>query len=110
VAGDPWRQAEDLVGDGAELDADPLFLHLLHDPRVPGHGIPVADPLRAEQDGVEEVPVRRGTILQRLAAVEQERDLDPRLLAVGLELEELFGEVLKGIGLAVPFLADEIKS
>lgn len=108
VAAHAGREAEDLVGDGADLDADAALLHLVHDVGVARQGEAVADALRAEQQRVEEVAVRVGADVERLAAVEEERDLDVGRLAEGLELQELAGEGFERLAFA--FLADEIEA
>ena len=105
---DARRQSEDLVGDGAELDADFVFFHLLHDVRVPGQGEAVADAFCAEQQGVVEVAVGVGALVERLAAVEEEGDGYVVGGAFGLELEELFGEVAQRMAFAL--LADEVEA
>lgn len=68
---DPRRQTQDLIGDGADLDADAALLHLVHDVGVAGQGKAVADALRAEQQGVEQVAVGVGADVERLAAVQE---------------------------------------
>ena len=102
------RQAEDLVGDGADLDADAALPHLVHDVGVAREGEAVADALRAEQQRVEQVAVRVGADVERLAAVEEEGDLDVGGLAEGLELQELAGEGFERLAFA--FLADEVET
>ena len=104
MATHPGRQTQDLVGDGADLDADAALLHLAHDVGVARQGKAVADALRAEQQGVEEVAVGVGADVERLAAVQEQGDLDARRLAEGLELQELLREGFEGFAFA--FFAD----
>lgn len=104
VAAHARRQAEDFVGDGADLDADPVLLHHLHDVGVPREREAVADALGAEQQGVDQVAVGVGADIQRLAAVEQEGDVGPGSRAEVLELEKLLREVFERPALAL--LAD----
>ena len=67
----PRRQAQDLIRDGADLDTNTALFHLGHDVGVAGQGKAVADALRAEQQGVEQVAVGVGADVERLAAVQQ---------------------------------------
>jgi uncharacterized metal-binding protein YceD (DUF177 family) len=66
---DPRRQSQDLIRDGADLDTDTALLHLGHDVGVARQGEAVADALRAEQQGVEQVAVGVGADVERLATV-----------------------------------------
>lgn len=71
-------------------------------------GEAVADALRAEQQRVEQVAVRVGADVERLAAVEEEGDLDVGRLAEGLKLQELAGEGFERLAFAL--LADEVEA
>jgi hypothetical protein len=104
MAAYPGREAEDLVGDGADLDADVALLHLSHDIRVPRQGEAVADALGSEEEGVHQVSVGVGANVERLAAVEEKRDFYFGSLAERLESQELLSEVLEWLAFA--FLTD----
>lgn len=104
MATHPGGQAQDLVGDGADLDADTALLHPAHDVGMARQGEAVADALRAEQQGVEQIAVGVGADVERLAAVQEEGDLDLRGLAEGLEPKELLREGFEGLAFA--FFAD----
>lgn len=103
VAAYPRRQAQDFVGNGADLDADPPPLHLVHDVRVSRQGETVADALGAEQQGVHKVAVGVCAELECLTAVEEQGYLDVGGFAKRLELEELPSEGLERLAFA--FLA-----
>jgi hypothetical protein len=104
MAAYPGREAEDLVGDGADLDADVALLHLGHDIGVPRQGKPVADALGSEEEGVHQVSVGVGADVEGLTAVEEKRDLYLRSLTERLESQELLSEGFQRLGFA--FLAD----
>lgn len=108
VAADAGGEAEDLVGDGADLDADIALLHHPHDARVARQGKAVADALRAQDQRVDEVAVRVGADVERLAAVEQEGYLHALLRAFRLEPDELVSEVPQGPALAL--FSDQIEA
>lgn len=108
VPAHPGRQAQRLVRDGAHLEADARLLHALQEVRVPRQREPVPDASRPEEQRVQQVIVRGRPAGERLAAVEEERDLDARLVAVLLELEELGHEGVQGFALA--FFAYEVKT
>lgn len=108
MAANPRRQPQHLIRHGAKLHAHVPALHLLHDVGVPRQREAVANALCAEEQRVVDVPVRLRAQLERLAAVEEEGDVDPVLLAFPAELEELRDEVVQGI-LLLRFLADEVE-
>lgn len=70
---DPRRQPQDLIRDGTDLDTHAALLHLGHNVGMARESEAVADALRAEQQGVEQVAVGIGADVERLAAVQQER-------------------------------------
>jgi hypothetical protein len=100
MAAYPGREAEDLVGDGADLDANVALLHLGHDIGVPRQGETVADALGSEEESVHQVSIGVGANVERLPAVEEERYLYIGSLAERLELQELLSEVFQWLGLA----------
>lgn len=108
MAVDARREAQDLVGDGADLDADVALLHLLEHVRVAGQREAVADALRVEEQRVHQVAVCVAADVERLAAVEEEGDLDFGFAARLFELEELGDKVFEWPAFAL--LADEVKA
>ena len=95
------RETENLVGYGADLDADAALLHLVHDIWVARQGEAVPDTLRAKEEGVHKVAVCLGADVERLAAVEEERNVLAGGLAEGLELQELLPEGVEGLAFAL---------
>ena len=104
----PRRQAQNLIRDGAHLHTHALLLHLVHHPRVARQREAVADALGAEQQRVDQVPVRLPADVERLAAVEEEGDVDRGGLAEGAELQEFGPEGFERFAFA--FFADEVKT
>lgn len=108
VARHAARQAQHLVGDGAQLEAHAGGAHALQDVRVAGEREAVPDAPRAQQQRVDEVLVGRGPALERLAAVEQERDGHARRGAPPLEGEEFRDEGLERVALG--FFAHDVEA
>ena len=87
-----WRKPQNFVGNRTQLQADALGLHVLHDVRVLCQGEAVPDALRAQQKSVNQVTIRVGAHVQRLATVKQERNIEFLLGTFLLEVEQ-FGDV-----------------
>ena len=76
------REAQDLIGNRAHLNADIPLFHLLQDVWVPGQSESVSDTLRVEKEGIHQISIRILADVQRLSAMKQERDIHFLLLAV----------------------------
>jgi len=108
MAIDARRETQDLVGDGADFDANVALLHLLEHIRMARQRKAVADALRVQQEGVHKVAVGVGSDVEGLAAVEKKGNFDPLLAARLLELEKLGHKVFEWSAFA--FFANEVKA
>lgn len=84
-------EPQNLVGNRAQLQADALGLHVLHNIRMLCQGKAMPYALRPQQKSVDQIAIRVGAHIQRLAAVEQEGDIELLLGALFLEFEQ-FGD------------------
>lgn len=85
------HQLEDLIGDGGYLQGYPTFFHHVVQGGMFEDGVPVAYSRGIQQNGVEEVDVRRFAAPVGLSSVEEE------LRAVFFEFQQLADEVYQWI-------------